>query len=79
MSLFQSGLSEGHNQMLVIMTGARLSSDAGAAPVHKELTAAHVPSLWTFIQRILNGFSESGRVGNASCATFSICGVEGEA
>lgn len=47
--------------------------------VHKELMVAPVPSLWSFIQRILNGFSESQRVGNASCATFSICRVEGEA
>lgn len=65
--------------MFMITTGVRLSSDTGAITVHKELTVAHVPSLWTFIQRILNGFSESGRVGNASCATFSICRVEGEA
>ena len=79
MSLFQSRLSEGYNQLLVITAGVRLSFDTGALTVHKELTVAHVPSLWTFVQRILNGFSESGRVGNASCATFSICRVEGEA
>jgi len=65
--------------MLTTMTGVRLSSDIGAITVHKELTVAHVPSLWIFIQRILDGFSESGRVGNASCATFSVWRVEGEA
>lgn len=65
--------------MLMIMAGVRLPSDTGATTVLKELTVAYVPSLWVFIQRILDGFSESERVGNASCATFSICRVEGEA
>ena len=78
-NLFQRRLSESYNQMLTTMTGVRLSSDIGAITVHKELTVAHVPSLWIFIQRILDGFSESGRVGNASCATFSVWRVEGEA
>lgn len=75
-------LRAGYQKDLIICSDkawGKVSSCAGATRVHKELMAAPVPSLWTFIQRILNGFPESQRVGNASCATFSICRVEGEA
>lgn len=75
-------LRAGYQKDLIISSDkawAKAFSCAGATRVHKELMLAPVPSLWTFIQRILNGFSESQRVGNASCATFSICRVEGEA
>lgn len=72
----------GYQKDLIICsdkTWGMAASCAGATRVHKELMVAPVPSPWTFIQRTLNGFSESQRVGNASCATFSICRVEGEA
>lgn len=56
--------------MLMITTGGKLFCDAGGFTVHKELSGAHMSSVWTFIQRILDELSEIGRAGNACVCHF---------
>lgn len=77
--LFWSRLSGGYKLALMITTGVRLLCEVSGITVHKELSVPHISSLWMFIKKIVIGLSESGRVGNASSATFSIGRVEGEA
>lgn len=78
--LFWSRLSGGYNPVLMITTGVRLLCGVTGITVQKEVSVPHISSLWTFIKKkILSGLSESGGVGNASFATFSIGRVEGEA